>query len=248
MNRLSKKLRLLLAPASVGLVTLVVSGCGTTTADVEDGRLLFIQKCGNCHKLAEAGTSANQGPDLDAAFAAARASGQDSDTIEGVVESQIKHPRPSTEDPAISMPADLVTGQDLADVSAYVAKWAGVPGAAPPRVPGGPGAQVFANTGCASCHTLKALNAGGTTGPNLDEALPGQSFAMVHESIVDPDKVIAKGYAPGIMPDNYDQQLSPKEIDDLTAYLLGDTKGTAASKQKSGKAGGGSLGASGKSG
>ena len=79
------------------------------------------------------------------------------------------------------MPADIVTGQDLDDVAAYVGEWAGVPGAAPPKVPGGPGAQVFANNGCGGCHTFAAAGSGGVTGPNLDEVLPGQTDAMIEE-------------------------------------------------------------------
>ena len=85
------------------------------------------------------------------------------------------------------MPPDIVEGQDLEDVAAYVGMYAGVPGAAPPEVPGGPGAQVFANNGCGGCHTLAEAESGGVTGPNLDEVLPGQSAAMVDESIVDPN-------------------------------------------------------------
>jgi mono/diheme cytochrome c family protein len=133
------------------------------------------------------------------------------------------------------MPADVVSGQNLDDVAAYVGEWAGVPGAAPPEVPGGPGAQVFANNGCGGCHTLKAAGSGGVTGPNLDEVLPGQSEAMIHESVVDPNKVIAKGYPPNVMPPNFEQLLTPKEIEDLVKYLSESTaggKGGAGAKSK----------------
>ena len=146
-------------------VALAASGCGTSTADAARGRVLFVQKCGGCHTLAEAGTTAQIGPDLDDAFAAAREIGQDSDTIEGVVKAQVEYPRPSNGNPAVSMPADIVAGQDLDDVAAYVGEWAGVPGAAPPKVPGGPGAQVFANNGCGGCHTLAAAEPAGTPAP-----------------------------------------------------------------------------------
>ena len=37
------------------------------------------------------------------------------------------------------------------------------------------GAKVFASAGCASCHTLKAANAKGQVGPNLDELKPDQA-------------------------------------------------------------------------
>ena len=214
----------LLALAVVVAVALTASGCGTGSTDEERGRVLFKQKCGTCHSMAQAGTTATIGPDLDDAFGPARASGQGEGTIEGVVASQIENPRPSNDNPAVSMPADIVTGQELDDVAAYIGMYAGVPGAAPPRVPGGPGAQVFANTGCGTCHTLAAANSGGATGPNLDETLPGQSTAMVHQSIVDPDAKLVKGYPP-VMPDIYESTLSPKELKDLVAYLVESTSG-----------------------
>src|SRR5271167_4408562 len=164
MHSPSQLIRPLLALAALAAVALAASGCGTESANTNRGRVLFIQKCGVCHTLAQAGTTAQVGPNLDAAFAAARAAGEGGDTIEGVVESQVQFPRPSDADPNISMPHDVVTGQDLDDVAAYVGHYAGVPGAAPPRVPGGPGAQVFANNGCGGCHTLAAAKSGGTTG------------------------------------------------------------------------------------
>lgn len=217
--------RPLLALAALALLALAGAGCGTEKPDVERGRQLFVESCGTCHTLAQAGTTATIGPDLDDAFAAARASGQDADTIEGVVASQIDFPRPSTGNPSVSMPADLVSGQDLDDVAAYVAEYAGVPGAAPPRVPGGPGAQVFANNGCGGCHTLAEANAGGVVGPNLDEVLPGQSAAMIRRSIVDPDATIAQGYPANVMPSDYGQTLSAAELNQLVQYLVNATGG-----------------------
>lgn len=225
MTNLQNPIRPLLVLASMAVVALGASACGTTTADVENGRILFIEKCGECHTLAEAGASGTLGPDLDAAFAAARATGQESETIEGVVEAQVAYPRPSNEDPAVSMPANLVEGQDLEDVAAYVGKWAGVPGAEPPQVPGGPGAQVFASSGCGGCHTLAAAKTGGSVGPDLDEVLTGESAAMIHEAIVDPNKVIAPGFPPSVMPLDYEQKLSPEELDDLVQYLVESTGG-----------------------
>jgi mono/diheme cytochrome c family protein len=225
MSNLANPIRLLLLLAALAAVALPASGCGTTSADPNRGRILFVQKCGVCHTMAQAGTTAQIGPNLDDAFAAARAAGEGGDTVEGVVKAQVEFPRPSNDDPAVSMPADVVTGQDLDDVAAYVGLYAGVPGAAPPRVPGGPGAQVFANNGCGGCHTLGAAKSGGVTGPDLDEVLPGQSAAMVHESIVDPNAEIAKGYPPNVMPANFEQTLSPKELEDLVEYLLESTSG-----------------------
>ncbi|HWC08071.1 MAG TPA: c-type cytochrome [Solirubrobacterales bacterium] len=214
------------APLILGLLIplLASSGCGTQSADVERGRALFITKCGTCHALAEAGTKANAGPDLDAAFAAGREVGQDSDTVEGVVDNQIDNPH-SAFSPTygVAMPADIVSGQDRTDVAAYVARWAGVPGAEPPRVPGGPGAQVFAAFGCNGCHALAAADASGVTGPDLDEVVPGDSKAVIREEIVAPDKRITSGYPPGLMPDDFEQTIPGKELEDLVDYLATST-------------------------
>ena len=114
------------------------------------------------------------------------------------------------------MPADIVNGQDLDDVAAYVGEWAGVPGAAPPKVPGGPGAQVFANNGCGSCHTFAAAESGGVTGPNLDEVLPGQTRCddrRIDRRTRTPKS--PRATRPNVMPQNFGEMLSPKELEDL---------------------------------
>jgi mono/diheme cytochrome c family protein len=232
MNKLSIPIRPLLALVALAAVALPASGCGTSTADTARGRILFVQKCGVCHELAEAGTSAQIGPNLDDAFAAAREAGEGGETIEGVVEAQVESPRPSNGDAAVSMPPHVVGGQDLDDVAAYVGLYAGVPGAAPPKVPGGPGAQVFANNGCGTCHTLAAAESGGTTGPDLDEVLPGQSAAMIQESIEDPNAKIAKGYPPNVMPGIFAETLSPEEIEQLVEFLAEEAGGGSKSKTK----------------
>ena len=224
MPKPTNSIRALLALAVLAALAVASSGCGTTTADVQRGRTLFIQKCGVCHEMAQAGTTAQIGPNLDDAFAAARAAGETDSTIEGIVIPQVENPRPSTASPNNSMPADIVSGQDLEDVAAYVGMWAGVPGAEPPKVPGGPGAQVFANNGCGGCHTLAAANSGGVTGPNLNEYLaPDDNFAGVEEMIVDPNAEIAEGYPANVMPQNYGESLTKKELKDLVQFLIENT-------------------------
>ncbi len=223
MSHRPKVTNLLLALVVLG-ATVVVAGCGTTSADPERGRALFRTNCGNCHALAQAGSTATQGPSLDDAFASAREAGMTDATVEGVVRAQVEHPRPISGNPATDMPADIVEGRDLDDVAAYVAMWAGVPGAEPPKVPGGPGAQVFANNGCGGCHILEAAGSGGTTGPDLDETIgPGTTLADIEREIVEPDQVITPGYSAGIMPSIYGQTLSEKELEDLVQYLYENT-------------------------
>jgi len=211
-----------LATAAVGL--LAFGGCDASEdADVDRGRDLFVAKCGTCHALAQAGTSSNIGPDLDAAFARARADGMDSDTIEGVVEKQIAHPRiPNVPEgtPAyteVYMPENLVVGQDSEDVSTYVASVAGVPGAKPP--PLGTPEEVFTER-CGSCHTLQAAGTSGTTGPDLDQSLQGQERGYIFKQIVDPNSEIADGYQPNIMPQDYEEQLGREEVEELVTLIL----------------------------
>lgn len=81
------------------------------------------------------------------------------------------------------------------------------------------GKQLFAAQGCGGCHAFQAAGSNGAIGPNLDEALQGKDAEFVHESIVDPNKEIASGYQPNIMPPNFGQTLTPKQIDDLVAFL-----------------------------
>lgn len=209
-----------LLPAAAALIAL--PGCDLQeNADTDNGRQLFIEKCGTCHALTEAGTQAEIGPDLDAAFRQPREAGMDQDTVEGVVEGQIANPRVTDPDDPAYMPADLVTGDDAVDVAAYVAGVAGVEGIEPlipPDAP--PGAQAFLAEGCSSCHVLAAANATGAVGPNLDETVPGQSPQEVEQSIVDPDAQLAQGFGAGIMPTTYEQDLDPQELKDLVDFLV----------------------------
>jgi len=113
----------------------VLGGCQLTDSgtNVVNGKQQFVAKCGSCHTLARAGSTGVTGPNLDEAFARARADGFGQDTFAGVVHRQILHPaiRPQTDpksDQQVSMPANLVTGEDAEDVAAYVAEAAARPG------------------------------------------------------------------------------------------------------------------------
>ncbi len=83
------------------------------------------------------------------------------------------------------------------------------------------GRAVFtgANPSCGGCHTFQAAGTNAQTGPNLNEALAGDDPQQIFESIVNPNAEITEGFQEGIMPDNYDEQLSEKQLADLVAFL-----------------------------
>jgi mono/diheme cytochrome c family protein len=87
------------------------------------------------------------------------------------------------------------------------------------------GAELFESQGCSGCHTLAAAGSTGTTGPDLDGALKGESAAFIKTSIVDPNKTVAKGYPPNVMPQTFGD-LPPEQIDALVAYLVESTGGS----------------------
>ena len=87
------------------------------------------------------------------------------------------------------------------------------------------GAQVFADQGCSSCHTLAAADATGTTGPNLDDTLKDKDPTYIEEAVVDPNAQLAEGFGPEIMPQSYGETLSPEELDALVQYLSESTSG-----------------------
>jgi cytochrome c oxidase subunit II len=74
-------------------------------------------------------------------------------------------------------------------------------------------------TACATCHTLADAGAKGQVGPDLDKLLKGKDAAFIKESILDPDKQIAPGFQPGVMPSNFGDTLSPEQVDALVKYL-----------------------------
>jgi len=216
MQNLPKPIRLLAPLAALLAAVVVISGCGTSNGDIARGRVLFTKNCGTCHVMAQAGTSGTIGPNLDDAFSAARESGGfDASTVEGIVEAQVESPRPGNGNPMTTMPPHIVEGTDLDDVAAYVGKYAGVPGAAPPEVEGGPGAQVFANNGCGGCHTLAAAHSTGNVGPVLDDAKPDYRLATSR---------VTNGK--GVMP-SFKGQLSDQEIANVAAFVVTSTGGTA---------------------
>jgi cytochrome c oxidase subunit II len=86
------------------------------------------------------------------------------------------------------------------------------------------GKTLFANgngtaTACGSCHTLADAGTSGKIGPDLGQVLKGKDAAFIRESIVSPDKKIAKGFPAHVMPQDFSKTLSPAELDALVNYL-----------------------------
>jgi cbb3-type cytochrome c oxidase subunit III len=172
-----------------GAFVLALSACGTggyTSGGSQGaGKKLFVQACGGCHTLADAGTNGTIGPNLDDAFAQARDVGMTSDTFTQVVATQIRYPISTTSTGAPGMPHPDQTlppcnnttgqgfcvddqGQAIDDIATYVGTVAGTGVTAEKPTDG---KSIF-QANCASCHTLADAGTSGTVGPNLDDVKP----------------------------------------------------------------------------
>ncbi|HVE68183.1 MAG TPA: c-type cytochrome [Solirubrobacteraceae bacterium] len=114
-----RRVRAPLALVAGAAALFAVGGCGLDVkegrGDLVNGKKLFVQKCGACHILQRANARGTTGPNLDEAFKRALKDGFKRDTVRSVTEEQIGEPNLYG-----SMPANLVTGDDAADVAAYV--------------------------------------------------------------------------------------------------------------------------------
>ena len=172
-----------------------LSGCGTggytSKGSQGTGKQLFVQACGGCHTLADAGTNGKVGPNLDDAFAQARQAGMTSDTFTQVIATQIKFPIEHPVTGAPGMPAvdqtlpscDDVEGdtfcvedqdQAVGDVAVYVGSVAGTGVTAEKPTDG---KSIF-TANCGSCHTLADAGTTGKVGPNLDDAKPPKELVV----------------------------------------------------------------------
>jgi mono/diheme cytochrome c family protein len=175
--------------------TFGLAGCGTggytSEGSQSSGKQLFRDRCGSCHVLADAGTAGTIGPNLDNAFAQARADGLGQDTFINVVRDQILFPITETSTGAPGMPGPddtlpecgdvegngfCVEDRDHAvdDIATYVGSVAGT-GVTTEKPTDGK--SIFTAT-CGGCHTLADAGTTGTVGPNLDQAKPPKSLVI----------------------------------------------------------------------
>ncbi len=241
--------RNLVAVIPAALVLLVVGGCAVKhpTANMVQGKVLFVSKCGSCHTLSHAATTGSVGPNLDDAFRQDRADGIKSTSIQGLVSYWIQFPNANPDSGAV-MPPMLLKGQSAEDVAAYVGQVAAKSGvdtgalatAVQATVPNtaAAGKSVFTGVGgCGSCHTLAAAGTTGTAGPNLDKDLrtncaTPQSKQIrgatlekcIETAIVKPYAYLPAGFAAGVMPNNFSQTLSKSQIQALVTFLSSATK------------------------
>ena len=186
-------MRLLLAALAGLAVAAGLAACGTggkvsASTDQQNGKRLFQEKCAGCHSLAAVGSSSPIGPNLDDAFAQARADGFKESAIANIVHDQIRFAgqySTAQNNPnylTANMPTNLVTGQDAEDVAAFVAANAGVQGFVVAKAVSGTNGKSIFQAKCASCHTLKDAGTTGTVGPNLDQLKP--PFSIVQNQVI----------------------------------------------------------------
>ncbi len=111
---------------------------------------------------------------------------------------------PATTAPATTAPATTTTAPATTTPTTTAA---GTTSAGDPVA----GKAVFASAGCSGCHTLKAANATGTVGPNLDQLKPALA-AIIHQ--------VNNGG--GVMP-AFKGSLSVKQIADVAAFVFTST-------------------------
>ena len=96
------------------------------TADTNQGKELFVAKCGSCHTLQDAATVGAVGPNLDDAFFAARnQAGFDESTFFQITLDQMRLAAPPM--PRFDEGPERLADQELVDIAGYVASVAGKP-------------------------------------------------------------------------------------------------------------------------
>jgi cbb3-type cytochrome c oxidase subunit III len=202
---------------------------------IEAGAALYTQYCTECHGLKGEG---GVGPTLNSKyfFEKRLADIGYQGSMKAFLTLTIRGGRPVMSDPNYgrNMPTWSVDyggplrNDQIDNIVTYVMNWQeaapdlGDPNAEPTPVPGDTpeerGKNLFTGMGCVGCHTFDGQ--GGAVGPNLTETYATKGEDYVRQSILQPNVVIAEGFQPNLMPQNFQQRLKgPTDLDDLIAYL-----------------------------
>ena len=150
----------------------------STPADRLAGGKAFRTACAACHGLEGAGGS--NGPSLTTG--AFKRGGSDEALFRTITKGV----------PDTAMAAFPLDGREVWQLIAFI-RFLNV-GKGSEQAKGDPahGAQVFAASGCAKCHTAGA--AGGFTGPDLSEIGSRRSLAQLERSVLDPNYDVSPDY------------------------------------------------------
>ncbi len=88
-------------------------------------------------------------------------------------------------------------------------------GAAPAATTGIEAIEAFA---CSACHNLEGSEA--DLGPDLHGIAQRMSKGEIMEAILDPNAIIAEGYEPDIMPQDFAEQMTASELLLIVDYLM----------------------------
>lgn len=78
------------------------------------------------------------------------------------------------------------------------------------------GEAIALSNGCSACHSVDGTVLAGPSWLGLGDRVDEE---YIRTSIINPNAVIAEGFAEGIMPNTYADSISAEDLDALVAYL-----------------------------
>ncbi len=75
--------------------------------------------------------------------------------------------------------------------------------------------------GCQACHSMLGTRA--TIGPSLEDVASRLNPEQIRQSIIDPGAVISKGFTDGVMPKDFAEKMTVKELNMIVDLLSGKT-------------------------
>ncbi len=109
----------------------------------------------------------------------------------------------------------LPTAEDSAQVAAAAPAAGGVP------APAATAEEAITKYGCQACHAL--LGSTASLGPPLDDVGKRLTPEQIRQSVVEPNAVIAEGFTPDVMPADFAEKMTVKELE-MIVNLLAEQK------------------------